>query len=119
MSNESIICNADEPNDATDQIVHIDDWLDNAIGDVVGNSELAYAHFVFSHFRKPAWEKMSHAPFMRDHKLFVTYEGKRYRVTGASRLGDIWLTEDFKRQDGYDLRIGLDFSKLSNWSPKP
>lgn len=98
---------------------HIDEWLDGAVCDVIDNPSLGYAHFMFWHFRAPAWVKMAHRPYMKDRRLFVTYEGKRYRVTGASRLGDIWLAKDFNREDGYDLRIDLDFSKLSDWSDKP
>lgn len=104
-------------------IFHVDDWLDNAISDTIDHPELRYVHFMFTHFRKPAWEKNAHEGFMKQYKLYVDYEGKTYQVTGASRLGDIWLKDldtkgKPKTQAHYDKRIDLDFSKLSNWRDK-
>ena len=55
--------------------------------------------------------------FMKDHKLFCTYKGKRYRVTGASRLGDIWLAKDFNEDTSYDERG--DIRKCTEWGDKP
>jgi hypothetical protein len=54
---------------------------------------------------------------MKQHELFCEYEGKRYRVTGASRLGDVWLSADFAREYGYELRV--DVEKCSVWGPTP
>ena len=51
------------------------------------------------------------------HKLFATYEGKRYRVTYASRMGDVCLSSDHSRAMGYDLRV--DVEKCSEWGPDP
>lgn len=49
-------------------------------------------------------------------KLFCQYKGKRYRCTGASRMGDVWLAEDFSRDSGYDLRVNV--GECSDWSNK-
>lgn len=94
--------------------LHIDDFLD-ATYEVSRNPELALPHFLFTHWRKPATEKMLHERFMRNFKLFVDYEGETYRVIGASRLGDIWLTRDFTRSNGYDRRVQLVLAHFSNW----
>jgi hypothetical protein len=90
--------------------MHIDEWLE--IPSRNGNE--AYAKFVLTYFRYPAW--MNHAcyPWMKQFKLFCTYKGERYRVTGASRLGDIWLTNDPNREVGYHLRIFVE--DCSNWT---
>jgi hypothetical protein len=77
----------------------------------------AYAAWVLLYFRQSAVNRWKFASFMREHLLFCTYCGKRYRVTGASRLGDIWLAEDFTRETGYDLRVCVD--NCCDWSPKP
>ena len=90
-------------------MTHVDDFIDSI------SSEDKYARWVLNHFRLPASLKMLFNEFMEPHKLFCTYEGKRYRCTGASRLGDVWLAEDFNRDTGYDLRV--DVSKCSEWSP--
>lgn len=35
---------------------------------------------------------MKFRSFFEGKKLFCTWHGERWRVTGASRLGDVWLT---------------------------
>src|SRR5690606_35641309 len=49
-------------------------------------------------------------------KLFCTFEGRRWRVVGASRMGDVWLTEDFDSEQ-YTRRVNLD--DCSEWSDAP
>jgi hypothetical protein len=87
--------------------MHIDEFIDKLDSD-------DYAAWVFSHFRLPAIRKMRFARFMMAHPLFCTFEGKRWRVTGASRLGDVWLADDPARDTGYDKRV--DVALCSNWS---
>lgn len=101
---------------------HIDDWLDRYpyFSAVEGKDEqLNYVHFMFTQFRLPSTLKGIHADILKDMKLFVDYEGKTWRVTGASRLGDIWLTQKFEDDMGYQKRIPLNFSKLTNWRRAP
>ena len=40
-----------------------------------------------------------------------------YRVIGCSRMGDVWLTANFTRENGYDHRV--DVAELSAWSNEP
>jgi hypothetical protein len=86
---------------------HVDDFLDDPTSD-------PYAAQWLELFRRPAIDKMR-AP--NKEKLFATYEGRRYRVIGCSQLGDVWLTADFARENGYDKRVDVD--TLSEWSPTP
>ena len=51
---------------------------------------------------------------MQNFKLFCTHSGTRYRCTGASRMGDVWLAKDVKRDTGYDLRV--DVTECSDWA---
>jgi len=51
---------------------------------------------------------------MKDIKLFCTYQGTRWRVTGASRLGDVWLTKNIDKDTGYDERVNV--SDITEWS---
>lgn len=83
---------------------HVDDFVSFPPNDEAGR----YAAFCFLLFRLPAVMKMAFQKWIDQYKLFCTYDGKRYRVTGASRLGDVWLTEDFERDIGYDLRVNLE-----------
>ncbi len=92
---------------------HVDDWI--ATPEFSGTE--AYAKFVLIYKRMPAWMINAFTPWMNQFKLFCTYEDKRWRVTGASRLGDVWLAEDFNRDIGYDKRVSV--SKCSEWGDKP
>lgn len=81
------------------------------------DKSLAYAQFFIMLHRLPAMMKMSMSQQINQYKLFCTYEGSRYRVTGASRLGDIWLTADFDQDTGYQHRVLL--SECSEFSDSP
>jgi hypothetical protein len=94
--------------------MHIDDFIDDLHSD-------PYAAWVFSHLRLPALQRIRFGKFMTEHKLFCSYGlgdgSRRYRVIGASRLGDVWLTSDFTRDTGYELRV--DVEHCSAWGPHP
>jgi hypothetical protein len=49
--------------------------------------------------------------------LYADYEGKRVRVTMASRLGDVGIAMDLGRTSGYDTRVAV--NQLSNFSDVP
>ena len=89
---------------------HVDDFVSFPPDDDAGR----YAAFCFMIFRLPAVMKMAFGKWTNQFRLFCTYEGKRYRVTGASRMGDVWLAEDFEQDCGYDLRV--DLAECTEWS---
>lgn len=83
---------------------HVDDFIDDPTSD-------PYAASWFKSFRRPAIVK-DRNPDKR--KLFTTYKGKRYLVTGCSRLGDVWLHSDLKYSDmSYEKRVDVD--ACSDW----
>lgn len=89
-------------------MTHVDDWLDAPAKD---EAERLAKEFL-EHMRRPA---MGHDwTWIRSNPLFCDYQGKRYRCTGASRLGDVWLTADFNRDAGYELRVLVEH--CSNWT---
>lgn len=90
--------------------VHVDDFIDNYQSD-------PYARFVLNYFRLSAALHIACEPFMRDNKLFCSWGESRYRVTGASRLGDIWLSSDHRRDVGYEHRVNV--AECSAWSCRP
>ena len=97
-------------------MTHVDDWTATPTTGRSPKGE-AYAKFFFLLRRTPAWMQYAMAEWMDPYKLFCTFQEQRYRVTGASRLGDIWLAKDFDRESGYDMRV--DLAECSEWSDRP
>lgn len=87
--------------------MHVDQFIDDHRND-------DYARWVLLHFRLPADLQLLFRKYMPDARLFCTWQGRRYRVTGASRMGDVWLIGDFS-STGYDHRV--DIAECSEWSP--
>jgi len=97
---------------------HVDEFIEEMEGPAtpeMGN--VVYARWFFLLARLPAFMQMQFEPWIQQYKLFCTFEGKRYRCTGASRMGDVWLAKDFERRQGYDLRV--DLVKCTHWSGTP
>lgn len=76
-----------------------------------------YAAFMLLHFRLPAILKWKFAPYLADKRLYCTWSGSRWRVTGASRMGDVWLASNHERTDGYDKRVPV--AECTDWSDRP
>lgn len=87
---------------------HVDDFVSDMTKD-------PYARWMLMYFRFPAEMHIAFAPFYKDRKLFCTYDGKRYRVNMASRLGDVGLAQNLNRESGYDIRRDVD--ECSDWGP--
>lgn len=92
---------------------HVDDWLDAPAKD----EGEKWAKEFLEHCRRPAVEK--DYAWIAANPLFCTYkgDGERWRVLGASRMGDVWLTKHFDRVNGYDIRADVD--DCSEWSKTP
>ena len=90
--------------------MHVDDFISDHRTD-------PYASFVLLYMRLPAVTMHKLRPFTAKAKLFCTFDGGRYRVTGASRLGDVWLTSDFRQDVGYETRV--DVASCSAWGAEP
>lgn len=82
---------------------HVDDFIGDPSSD-------PYAASWFESFRRPAIDKCR-KPDAR--KLFATYKGIRYRVTGCSRMGDVWLHSDVNEETTYQRRVDVD--ACSGW----
>ena len=89
-------------------MTHVDDFIDNPASD-------RYAASWFFLFRRPAWDK---AVKPDPRKLFATYKGRRYLVTGCSRLGDVWLHSNLN-YDGMSYEERVDVDACSEWSASP
>ena len=88
--------------------IKVDEFIDDPF-----NKEY-YARFVLHFFRLPATLQMAFTEFTSQYRLFCDYKGARYRVTGASTMGDVWLAKDFDRVHGYDRRVSI--AECSGWS---
>ena len=95
------------------EMMHVDEWLDTP-SDNRGEN---YAKFVLNYKRMPAWQQTAFAEWMKPFMLFCEYEGQTYRVTGASRMGDVWLTSNYYQESGYEKRVDID--KCSKWGKTP
>lgn len=93
---------------------HIDSWLDDI--QMRSKPEEAYARWWLEQVRFPAWKQTLYRTVMEPFALFANYRGLRYRVTGASRMGDVWLTRDMKQSEGYQIRV--DVAELTGWGDK-
>lgn len=85
---------------------HIYDWIDlpaSEPGEVLAKEW-------FDKFTIPVIEKDN--AWLNSPMLFCTYEGVPHRVTGASRLGDVWLNKDLTATH-YEIRV--DVTKCSDW----
>ena len=91
-------------------MTHVDDFVDDYEGP-------KYPRWFFFLHRLPAHLKACFHEYIAPNKLFCTFNGQRWRVTGASRMGDIWLSPNFERENGYEKRVDLD--DCSNWGPEP
>jgi len=91
--------------------MHIDEFIDFGLKRTIDEK---YARWVLNHFRLSANLKYEFNEFMKDYKLFCYYRGDKYRVTGASRLGDVWLTKDFNQDTGYTHRVLV--NEIASWS---
>lgn len=88
---------------------HIYEWLDHP---ELLTTEGERKVWEFLNFRTlPAWEQMQDPDRLKGLSVFCEYEGTKYKITGASRMGDIWLATDFEQIHGYDERVMIDLCK--------
>lgn len=100
----TVLINTDETEERSP--THVDDFI--AYGTSNDEPEEKYARWVLDYFRGSAICKTDFNEFMKDNLLFCRHNCEKYRVTGASRLGDIWLTSNFEQDTGYELRVCVD-----------
>lgn len=105
-------------NNMLEEDKHIDNYIDSMTGfsdkpkDVIRMEH--YSKFFFLLHRLPAYMKNDFAEWINQYKLLCKYNGKKYRVTGCSRMGDIWLNENFNADNGYDHRVMI--NQVSDFS---
>lgn len=98
--------------------LHVDEFLDSTY-ELIGRDDLIYPHYMLGMMRQGHSTLALYRKAIGDKQLFVTFEGKRWQVTGASRLGDIWLTPSTKLDAQYRRRVWLRLDDMTNWSDTP
>ncbi len=98
--------------------LHIDKWLDTVMPNTArDNPGEKYARWWFEQARWSATKQYLYSDIRDQFKLFCTFQNERYRVTGASSMGDVWLTKNFSSGSGYDGRVEV--AMCSQWSNNP
>jgi len=68
--------------------------------------------------RLPAIEKWAMEETFGVMKITAEHEGKRVRVTMASRMGDCGITTQMSREHGYDKRVMFSTLSKFKWERK-
>jgi len=118
-SGTNIFVDFNDPDEVTKpdhQLSHIDDFIDGypRESDPPGSN---YARWFFFLARLSAAMRAKFTPWVKRYELYCTYEGRTYRVTGASRFGDVFLQENLYTPNGYQHRV--DLKQCSKWRDKP
>lgn len=116
MNNEQPDALLAQLNAAMRSMPHVDDFIDGAYtahDDAAAN----YARFFLMLKRLPAGLQRAFDAQIRPYRLFCTHAGVRWRCTGASRMGDVWLAADPTQEHGYDERVNI--ATCSDWSATP
>ena len=99
-----------------ENIKHVDEFIDSFSDFPEEFGDVAYAQWVLFFFRLPDGYSVRFAKFMK-LILFCDYLGKTYRVTGASRFGDVWPQPNLSKDHGYTKRG--DVMECRRWRATP
>jgi hypothetical protein len=91
----------------TNDMRHCDAYIDDPAAPAALRKFLAFA-------RSPAHGQLLPKPHPQ---LYADHEGRRVRVTMASRLGDVGIATDLSAEFGYECRVLV--QQLSNFSEVP
>lgn len=103
--------------EAMNEAPHISTFIAYGKIDRVRPTNHAYARMMFALFTESAGFRMDCKEEFAHMKLFTEYEGKCYRVTGASRLGDVFLHSNHEIDEGYVTRVSYVDLKRFEKSP--
>lgn len=82
------------------------------------DKKMAHAQMFFLMKRLPAMMQAMLSEYIDALRLYCTYEGTRYQVTGASRFGDVYLHPNLvDKVSNYEHRVSM--KSCTNWSANP
>jgi len=95
-------------------MTQIADWVDTPKEKLEEKKVQEYLNFRLCSARYQAENRAEIDGLM----VFAKYQQDIYRITGASRLGDIYLAKDPGQDHGYDTRVNImecyEFSYIDN-----
>ena len=95
--------------------MHIDEWLDKMEENPPEDENLKKV-FEYLDFRRMSAAYQGVKFYLRPMiKVFCIYNNIKYKIIGASRLGDVWLTTNFDADHGYELRVDIDDCSEFSW----
>lgn len=97
-------------------MTHVHDWMDCPPRNAISDGE-KMARLFLEIARMPAWKNNIFQSVLRLTVYCTWKDGERYRVTGASRLGDVWLNADLEAIAGYTRRV--DIAECTDWGTAP
>jgi len=83
-------------------MTHIYDWLEMPSKN---ESEKKVKEYLDFRTRSAMYQIENKQP---SFDVFCEYKNKKYKITGASRMGDVWLAKDLNRDSGYDERVDIE-----------
>jgi hypothetical protein len=97
------------------ETLHVDTWIMSLTGEE--SEETIYAAWFFAVYRQSPY--MGYLRYLlKPQELFCTYQGKKWRVMGCSRLGPIWLRRpEIKTEQPYK-ELAVPVVHCTNWSFK-
>ena len=87
--------------------MHVDYFIEDETQD-------SYARLVFEILRLPAEKFTEVDHILSYHPLYCTYKQARFKVSGCSSMGDVWLVSDPEATHSYDHRVNI--MECSEWS---
>lgn len=97
------------------EFTHVDDFiLQSAMAIGPDKANMQFASFVLMQMRLPAAMQTVYRKLFPLPPLYCTHNGKRVRVTMASRMGDVGVNTLLEADRGYSARVCVD--ELSEFS---
>lgn len=95
-----------------DGVVTVDAFIERGLPPTEARASLLHARWFFFLARMPAALRGAFRAQIEQYKLFVRYGHVYHRVTGASRMGEVYLTTNLDLDTGYEKRVHLDDPRL-------
>lgn len=92
------------------ETIHVDEWLDNVRW--IADPHERYTRLFLEIHRMPAAKLALYEDYV-DKPITCEWKGSRYRLTGASRYGDVFLNADLCEKGGYTRRVSV--TECSAW----
>jgi len=94
--------------------MHIHEWLDTFNKDKCKDKELLIVHEFLDYKSMSEVYCIANENKFKDLKVFCIYKNEKYRLTGCSRVGDVWIHSNLDSDHSYVNRVSI--KELSGFS---